>query len=244
MNIYQKLIEVRKTVPYLQKADTGSQYNYTGSSRVLAAVKEKMDELGLLLIPSVTGHKLSESPIDFKDANGNVTKRTTTYFTELEMTMTWVNAEKPDEQIVSSWYGQGVDIAGEKGVGKALTYAEKYFMLKFFNIATDKDDPDAFQAKHELKEPAPETPTTSQTPSQQIKNTPPPKAPQTSVANLISEAQANYAQKLKKEKRIEENDFRRMVAEYSEGNMDVYQLNKKQASEFINFLNNYGAVGV
>jgi hypothetical protein len=152
MNIYQKLIEVRKTVPYLQKADSGAQYQYTGSSRVLAAVVDKMNELGLLLIPSVTGHKLSESPIEFKDANGNITKRTTTYFTELEMTMTWVNAEKPDEQIVSSWYGQGVDIAGEKGVGKALTYAEKYFMLKFFNIATDKDDPDAFQAKHESKE--------------------------------------------------------------------------------------------
>lgn len=157
MNIYQKLIEVRKMVPYLQKGDTGAQYSYTGSSRVLAAVVEKMNEVGLLLIPSVTGHKLSESPIEFKDANGNVTKRTTTYFTELEMTMTWVNAEKPDEQIVSSWYGQGVDIAGEKGVGKALTYAEKYFMLKFFNIATDKDDPDAFQAKHDLKTDIPPT---------------------------------------------------------------------------------------
>ena len=36
---------------------------------------------------------------------------------------------------------------GEKGVGKALTYAEKYFMLKFFNIPTDKDDPDSFQKK-------------------------------------------------------------------------------------------------
>lgn len=158
MNIYEKLIEVRKTVPYIQKADQGSQYQYTGSSRVLVAVTDKMNELGLLLIPSVTGHTLNESPIEFKDSSGNVTKRTTTYFTELEMTMTWVNAEKPDEQIVSSWYGQGVDIAGEKGVGKALTYAEKYFMLKFFNIATDKDDPDAFQTKHGLVEPVPDIP--------------------------------------------------------------------------------------
>jgi hypothetical protein len=156
MNIYQKLIEVRKTVPYIQKADKGAQYQYTGSSRVLAAVVDKMNELGLLLIPSVTGHTLRESTVEFieKDNRGNEKpKRTTTYFTELEMTMTWVNAEKPEEQIVSSWYGQGVDIAGEKGVGKALTYAEKYYMLKFFNIATDKDDPDAFQRKHDLDPP-------------------------------------------------------------------------------------------
>jgi hypothetical protein len=47
------------------------------------------------------------------------------------------------------FYAQGVDIAGEKGVGKALTYGEKYFLLKTFNIATDKDDPDAFQEKAE-----------------------------------------------------------------------------------------------
>jgi hypothetical protein len=63
--------------------------------------------------------------------------------------MTWVNAENPEETIECPWYGQGVDIAGEKGVGKALTYAEKYFILKQFNIATDKDDPDAFQGKAE-----------------------------------------------------------------------------------------------
>lgn len=150
MNIYQKLIEVRKEVPYLQKADQGAQYSYTGSSRVLASLKKKMDELGLLLVPAITKPTLHESPIEFKDQNGNVTKRTTTYFTELEMTMTWINADDPKETIMVPWYGQGVDIAGEKGVGKALTYAEKYFMLKFFNIATDKDDPDAFQEKHDL----------------------------------------------------------------------------------------------
>jgi hypothetical protein len=39
------------------------------------------------------------------------------------------------------WYGQGID-SGERGVGKAMTYAEKYFLLKFFNIPTDEDDPD------------------------------------------------------------------------------------------------------
>lgn len=139
MNIYQKLIEVRKTVPYLQKESKGHQYQYVGSSQVLAAVRAKMDEVGLLLVPSVKAHTVTP-----ENSNGRMT-----YFTELEMDFTWVNAEKPDEKIVCSWYGQGIDIAGEKGVGKALTYAEKYFMLKSFNIATDKDDPDSFQEKQE-----------------------------------------------------------------------------------------------
>jgi hypothetical protein len=154
VNIYQKLIEVRKATPYLQKEATGSQYKYVSTSQVLASLKAKMDELQLLLIPRVINHKVSESTVQYysldpdKRETEHVTKRTTTYFTELEMTMTWINAENPEETIECPWYGQGVDIAGEKGVGKALTYSEKYFMLKFFNIPTDKDDPDSFQEKH------------------------------------------------------------------------------------------------
>ena len=168
MNIYQKLIEVRKSTPYLQKESTGAQYKYVGSSQVLAALKSKMDELGLLLIPRVTGHKVSESTVQYysqdaeKRETEHVIKRTTTYFTELDMTMTWVDAEKPEETIECTWYGQGVDIAGEKGTGKALTYAEKYFMLKFFNVPTDKDDPDSFQAKHDDKPKKADTPAKSE----------------------------------------------------------------------------------
>ena len=157
MNLYQKLIEARKEVPYLQKENQGEQYKYVSSSQVLGNIKTKLDELGILLIPSVKSHLVTTSSIEFFNEKNNVTKRTNTYFTELDMTMTWVNAEKPDEKIECSWYGQGVDIAGEKGVGKALTYAEKYFMLKFFNIPTDKDDPDAFQKRMD-DEDTPKTP--------------------------------------------------------------------------------------
>jgi hypothetical protein len=145
VNVYQKLVEVRKVVTYIQKEKEGSQYKYVSSSQVLHAVRSKMDEVGLLLVPRVTGHVVSESVIEFKSNTGDVNKRTTTYFTELDMTLTWVNAEKPDETIECAWYAQGVDIAGEKGVGKALTYGEKTFLLKQFNIPTDTDDPDMLQ---------------------------------------------------------------------------------------------------
>lgn len=152
MNLYEKLIEVRKCVPYLQKEKQSQQYKYVSSSQVLANCIAKMNELGVLLVPQVIDHRVTASAIEQEDkATGTVTKRTHTYFTELDMEYTWINAEKPEERIVCSWYGQGIDTAGEKGVGKALTYAEKYFMLKFYNIATDQDDPDAFQTKHEEK---------------------------------------------------------------------------------------------
>ncbi|EQM28648.1 ERF family protein [Bacillus sp. FSL W8-0445] len=143
MNIYQKLVEVRKAVPYLKKSNQGHQYNYTGSSQVVGAIREKIDELGLLLIPAIVDKKVTA------EKNGN----RITYFTELDIEYTWVNAEKPDETIKTTFYAQGIDIGGEKGVGKALTYAEKYFLLKQFNVPTDQDDPDAFQQKVESSKP-------------------------------------------------------------------------------------------
>jgi hypothetical protein len=148
LNIYQKLIEVRKSVPYLKKESQGHQYQYTGSSQVLASVRAKMDELGLMLICKVLNHNLIQ---------GTTSKGAKEYMTELEMEFTWVNAENPEEKIVCPWYGQGVDNS-EKGVGKSLTYAEKYFILKTFNIPTDKDDPDAFQEKAESYRLEPITP--------------------------------------------------------------------------------------
>jgi hypothetical protein len=138
MNLYKKLLEVRKSVDYLQKSTEGKQFNYTSSSQVLSSVRSAMNEHGILLLAQINSTRLSE----------NITKSgTVVYFTELDMTMTWVDVET-GETIVLPWYAQGVDLAGEKGVGKALTYAEKYFILKQFNIPTDRDDPDAFQEKH------------------------------------------------------------------------------------------------
>ena len=43
--------------------------------------------------------------------------------------------------------GQQADAA--QALGSALTYANRYFMLKFFQIATPDDDPDSWRNKKE-----------------------------------------------------------------------------------------------
>lgn len=149
LNIYQKLLEVRKSVDYLKKESTSNQYKYTGSAQVLASVRDKINAMGLILVPKIIDKNLLTETVEFIEKEKP--KKTTTYFTELTLSMTWVNADNPSETVECPWYSQGVDIAGEKGVGKALTYGEKYFILKFFNIPTDNDDPDAFQKKFEQK---------------------------------------------------------------------------------------------
>jgi len=150
-NVFQRLSEVRKTISYLKKEKSGSQFQYVGSSDVLGALHNAINDAGLILIPSITNHKLNER-VEIVEVKGGQKERVT-YLTELEMNMRWQNIDDKEDFVDSAWYAQGVDIAGEKGVGKALTYGEKYFLLKFFNIATDKDDPDSFQRKQESIQP-------------------------------------------------------------------------------------------
>lgn len=154
LNVYQKLSEVRELVPYLKKEKEGKQFSYVGSSDVLGALHGKINEMGLILVPSIVGHKVTV---------GATNSGTTNYFTELDMVMTWINVDDPKDNLECQWYAQGMDLAGEKGVGKALTYGEKYFLLKFFNIATDKDDPDSFQDRVESKQPPKKIDVTKQT---------------------------------------------------------------------------------
>lgn len=147
MNIYEKLLKIKESVEYLKKAQRGNQYDFVSSSQVIAALRTKMNAEKLLLVPNVEDAKFS-AIIEKTSAKGNPTAD---LLTEVFITYKWINAENPEETLSVRWYGQGVDTNGEKGVGKAYTYAEKYFLLKFFNIPTDKDDPDLFEQKQKRK---------------------------------------------------------------------------------------------
>lgn len=135
MNLLEKLLEMQKSVDKLVKdgKNTSDKYDYVSSDMVLDTLRPNMNELKLLLIPQISDARLSE---------GQTKSGTTRYMTELVMSFIWVDCES-DEKMSVPFYAQGVDLAGEKGVGKALTYAEKYFLMKFFHIATSKDDPDS-----------------------------------------------------------------------------------------------------
>lgn len=134
MNLNEKLLEIQKSVDAFVKdgKNLSDKYDYTSGELVVQTIRPLMNEQKLLLIPGVTGAAVHE---------GTTRSGTARYLTEMFMTMTWVDVES-GEKLEIPWYAQGVDLAGEKGVGKAQTYAEKYFLLKFFHVPTQKDDPD------------------------------------------------------------------------------------------------------
>lgn len=139
LNIFQKMVEVRKTVTEqgLNKDKKGFNYSYVTGDQILAKMVSKMNELNLLLIPSSNVGDFNK--YDYKNSKG---QEKTEFQVKGQMTYTWINADKPEETFTSTWayYGQQDDIS--KAYGSGLTYSERYYLLKFFGIPTDYDDPD------------------------------------------------------------------------------------------------------
>ena len=64
----------------------------------------------------------------------------------VKTTYAFVNMDNKDEVVLTTVYGDGID-TGDKAPGKAMTYADKYALMKIYKISTG-DDPD--------KDPSPE----------------------------------------------------------------------------------------
>ncbi|MDQ9734072.1 ERF family protein, partial [Acinetobacter baumannii] len=58
----------------------------------------------------------------------------------IETIYKFVNVENPEESIEIISYGDGIDTQ-DKAVGKAMTYADKYALMKAYKIISG-DDPD------------------------------------------------------------------------------------------------------
>jgi hypothetical protein len=142
MNLYQKLVQIRKDVVEFSKDKDSYKYKYVSGSQAIRKIREKMDELEILLVPNM-GETESHT-YDYKtyDREGKE-KDNTDYVVTGNMSYTWINAENPEETLTIPWklYGEQDDIS--KAFGSGLTYSERYFILKFFQAPTDSEDPDA-----------------------------------------------------------------------------------------------------
>lgn len=159
-NIYQKLLNIQQHIIGLGKDKPAYGYKYVTGDKVLEHIKPLMNEQGLLLKQEVLS--IENVRQDYQTKSGTTSEILTT----LRMKFTWVDAEtgQTDENLFSANGQNGWD----KGVGSALTYGERYFLLKYFHIATDEDDIDNPERKPE------ETP--SAAPKPQAKATPAPAA--------------------------------------------------------------------
>ncbi|KKB24450.1 ERF family protein [Staphylococcus carnosus] len=136
MNLFQKIADVKANIDGFTKDTKGYNYSYVSGSQVLHRIRSKMIEHNLLLVP-YTEH---EEIIETKNAKGK-----TEHIVKLKLTYIWINADKPQEKLEVPFFAVGQQDDVSKAHGTALTYAERYFLMKFFNIPTDEDDADAKQ---------------------------------------------------------------------------------------------------
>lgn len=146
LNLYQKLHKIQSQIIGLGKDKSSNSYKYVTGSKVLEHIKPLMNEYGLILKQEIL--TIDNERQDYKVAiNTPNEKLKSEILTKVMMRFTWIdttNGEK-DENL----FGANGQNDWEKGLGSALTYAERYFLLKYFHISTDEDDIDNPERKEQ-----------------------------------------------------------------------------------------------
>ena len=139
MKIYEKLLTIQKRINGLGKDKATYNYKYVTGDKLLGEIKPMMNDLGLLLKQEVLS--IENTRQDYSTSKGSKSE----ILSKIMMRFTWVDVETGDTD--ENLFGANGQNDWDKGVGSALTYAERYFLLKYFHIATDEDDIDNDQRK-------------------------------------------------------------------------------------------------
>jgi hypothetical protein len=139
MNIYEKMLNITNEIASVNKnltvGEGKNQYKAVGEADVLKAVKELEYK-----------HKVYSYPVDreilesYMYTTSNQYGEKNNIFSRIKTTYRFVNIEKPEEYIETISFAEGID-SQDKGAGKAMTYSDKYALMKAYKIITG-DDPD------------------------------------------------------------------------------------------------------
>lgn len=144
LNLYQKIADVKANIDGFTKDTKGYNYSYVSGSQVLHRIRNKMIEHNLLLVPYTENEEVTETT----NAKGKPE-----HIIKLKLTYKWINADNPQEILEVPFFAVGQQDDVSKAHGTALTYAERYFLMKFFNIPTDEDDADAKEKQEKYSKP-------------------------------------------------------------------------------------------
>lgn len=147
LNIYQKLSLITGELTAIAKnlnVNIGqASYKAVGEADVLAAIKPLEIKHGIYSYPAE--REIVESKIIESEKVDKYTKQkviTKSFFERIKTIYRFVNIDNVSEYIEITSYGDGIDTQ-DKSVGKAMTYADKYALLKAYKIITG-EDPDQY----------------------------------------------------------------------------------------------------
>lgn len=133
MNIYEKINAVMKEVEYLTKDDKvefgNTKYKAISEEKVTTIVREQLVKQGIVIMP--VQQECTNKELIRTDKSVNM-------LTSVHVKYRIQNIEDVNDYIEVESNGTGVDTQ-DKGVGKAMTYAYKYMLLRTFAIPTGED---------------------------------------------------------------------------------------------------------
>lgn len=150
-NIYSKLLDIQKEIKGLSKDKQSHNYGYVTGNKLLSFIKPLMDKHSLILkqeIISIDNDRQDYTVVSKRweknEKGENIPilfdKPKSEILSKVMMKFTWIDCETGEKD--ENTFGANGQNDWEKGLGSALTYAERYFLLKYFHIPTDKDDID------------------------------------------------------------------------------------------------------
>lgn len=149
MNLYEKMSAITNEITAVAKnLNVGwgkNSYKAVGEADVLAAVKPIEAKYKVYSYP-LDRDMLESAVLTTSRQDGGESKQ---QFMRLRTVYRFVDMESPEDHIDIVSYGDGVD-SQDKAPGKAMTYADKYALLKAYKIITG-DDPDQYYSD-DLKE--------------------------------------------------------------------------------------------
>lgn len=140
MNIYQRLAAATAEIQTVTKnlmVETGKGKSYKAVSErdIIDAVKPIEAKYGIYSYPC--DREILESHTLENETQYGIK---TTFFSRIKTTYRFVNIEDPLDYIDTVTFAEGID-SQDKGSGKAMTYSDKYALMKAYKISTG-DDPD------------------------------------------------------------------------------------------------------
>ena len=144
MNIFEKMSAITNELGVVAKnlnvdMGGGRSYKAVQEKDILDAVKPLEEKYRVYSYP--VGRIITDRDILVKESEyKEKITRTNTLFMRIEVIYRFVNMDNTQEYIETITFGDGLD-TGDKAPGKAMTYADKYALMKAYKIATG-DDPD------------------------------------------------------------------------------------------------------
>ena len=137
MNIFEKLSNITNEISNVNKNLTVGQgknsYKAVGEADVLKAVKELEFKYRIYSYPAereVIESSMFTTTNEYGDKNN--------IFSRIKTVYRFVNIDKPEEYIETITFAEGIDTQ-DKGSGKAMTYSDKYALMKSYKIITGED---------------------------------------------------------------------------------------------------------